>query len=83
MGCGCRGAVHHIAHGAAGLAKAALGMDRADEATIERRRNTCRACPHARPCVGNVVKKCTCDRCGCLLRAKTANAGETCPEGKW
>lgn len=83
MGCNCGGAVQHIAHGVAGLAKATLGIGRADEDTIERRRAICRACPSAVPCVGNVVKFCTCRECGCVLKAKTANAGESCPLGKW
>jgi hypothetical protein len=79
MGCNC-GA---IVQGAIGLAKAAAGVDRADDATIERRRSICRNCPHAQPCPLSAGKKCKCAKCGCLLKAKTAIAGERCPIGKW
>ena len=78
--CGC---VEKIAHGAAGLAKAFLGIDRADDDTIEWRRTICRKCEHAEPCIANVVKFCKCKKCGCVLRAKTASESESCPEAKW
>ena len=79
MPCGCS----QIAKGAAGLAKATLGIDRADDATIETRRNLCRACPEAVPCIKNTAKFCMCNKCGCLLKAKTVIASEKCPLGKW
>jgi hypothetical protein len=77
VGCG------KIIHGAAGLVKAATGIDRASDAEVERRRDICRSCPEAVPCVANVGRKCRCRLCGCLLRAKTAIASEQCPAGKW
>jgi hypothetical protein len=69
-----------IVHGAVGLAKAALGVDRADEETIQKRRAICRECPHAIPCPLLANKKCRCELCGCLLSAKTVVAGEVCPD---
>jgi hypothetical protein len=77
---GCCG---KIAAGAIGLAKAATGIGRADVDTVERRRAMCQACPEAVPCVGNIGKRCVCQQCGCLIRAKTAVATEQCPTGKW
>jgi hypothetical protein len=72
-----------LIRGAVGLAKAATGIDRADRATIATRRARCQACPEAVPCVGNIGKRCVCQQCGCLIRAKTALASEKCPLGKW
>lgn len=74
-----------LIHGTVGLAKAVLGVDRADEETIQRRRAICRACPHAIPCPLLANQKCRCALCGCLLSAKTVLAGETCPDmpKKW
>ena len=88
MGCGsCGGklaaAVNHVAHGVAGLAKAAAGIDRPPEEIIAERRAICRACSHAVPCVASVGKFCKCAKCGCLLRAKTAVMEESCPMRKW
>lgn len=68
-----------ILHGAAGLAKAALGINRADDATIDRRKAACAACEHSGRSMGVV----TCSICRCALAAKTVNADEHCPVGKW
>lgn len=70
--------IRGIAHGIAGLAKAAVGADRASDETIAARRETCRACEHN---TGGAVVRCR--LCGCALRAKTRLAGEHCPVGKW
>jgi hypothetical protein len=64
-----------VAHGAAGLVKAALGLDRCDDATLEARRATCATCEH--------LQDGRCGLCGCLLAAKQRLAGERCPAGKW
>ena len=77
---GCCG---KIAAGAIGLARAAAGIGRADVDTVERRRALCRDCPEAVPCVKNTAKFCMCNKCGCLLKAKTVIASEKCPLGKW
>jgi hypothetical protein len=69
-----------IAHGAAGLVKAALGIGRADDATIDRRRGVCGTCDQAVMVLG-VLEKCR--ACGCGIVPKTANADEVCPLGKW
>jgi hypothetical protein len=72
-----------LARGAIGIAKATLGINRADPDTVERRRVICRECPEAAPCVGSIVRRCKCNLCGCLIRAKTATADERCPGGRW
>lgn len=69
-----------LVKGTAGLAKAALGIDRADEATIAARRKTCAACPNAITTAG-IVRRCK--LCRCALAAKVVIAGERCPVGKW
>ena len=77
---GCCG---KIAAGVIGLAKAAAGIGRADVDTVERRRALCRDCPEAVSCIGNIGRRCKCNLCDCIIRAKTANRGEQCPMGKW
>jgi hypothetical protein len=72
--------VGRVAHGAAGLYKAAVGRDRAAEEVIAARRATCDACEHAAKLLG-IVKEC--GLCKCSIRAKTALASERCPAGKW
>jgi hypothetical protein len=64
-----------VTNGATGLVKAALGLDRCDDATLAHRRATCAACDQMRD--GR------CNLCGCLLAAKQRLAGERCPIGKW
>ena len=70
----------HLAHGAAGLTKAALGMDRTEDFRLAYRRQTCAGCEHARRKMGLVD---TCALCGCVIHAKTAVASERCPAGRW
>jgi hypothetical protein len=72
-------AAGQIAHGAAGLAKAALGINRADDAAIARRQAICNACPEVIVTLG--IRRCRV--CRCVLAAKTANADEKCPLEKW
>ena len=67
--------IDRITHGAIGLTKAALGRERADDATIATRYALCMACDkHA---IG------VCTACGCLCAAKVRVASEACPDGKW
>jgi hypothetical protein len=76
--------------GAAGLAKAALGIDRASDEIVAQRRNQCRECPHATknpkrvhlPTKG-LTKLSRCQLCDCFIHAKTLLASETCPDGRW
>jgi hypothetical protein len=64
-----------VTHGATGLVKAALGIDRCDDATLDMRRATCATCEH--------LQDGRCGLCGCLLAAKQRLAGERCPAGLW
>ena len=73
MSCDC---LKRVAHGAAGLARAAATLGRSDAAALaESRLRICKPCPHRR--------RFTCDLCGCLLAAKSRLADETCPAGSW
>jgi hypothetical protein len=74
------GGFHKLATGGAGLAKAAIGINRAAPEIIASRRAACDACPHARVTLG-VFQNCA--LCGCLTAAKTTLANEKCPAGKW
>jgi hypothetical protein len=64
----------------AGVGKAILGIDRADDETISKRIDLCRACEHAK-LVGGLLHKC--ELCGCAVKLKVRVKGESCPAGKW
>lgn len=76
------------AKGIAGLTKAALGIDRADPATIESRRDICRGCEFAtrNPKFADskgLTSFSRCLKCSCLIAAKTNLVNESCPLAKW
>lgn len=73
MSCsGCK----RIVHGVAGLAKAALGLDKASEETIGHRRAICHDCDQR-------TRWWVCKKCDCVLEAKMRVASEECPLRKW
>ena len=78
------GGCKQVAHGAVGLTKAALRIDRASDETIAARREACMACEYLekREVLG-VVQVRRCLRCGCLVKPKAVISGESCPVGKW
>ncbi len=57
--------------GTIGVAKALSGIDRADDATIDRRSTACRSCDRNR--------RGRCAICGCWVRLKVTIASESCP----
>ncbi len=77
---GCCGT---IIGGVIGVTKAVMRIERPDDAIIESRRVHCRACEHANKCPHAPSKVCVCRKCNCLIKAKTAVAGESCPAGRW
>lgn len=66
--------------GMIGIAKAVARIDRAEPATIARRRVICRGCPESIPSAIGTMK---CRLCGCQLWAKTTLKDQKCPAGKW
>lgn len=70
----------NILHGAAGLAKAALGLGGATEEMIANRMGVCDRCPNQVYTIG-IIKGCKI--CGCVLPAKVRNKDEKCPIDKW
>lgn len=89
MDCGCDKA-KQLTRGVAGLAKAVLHIDRADDATIQARRDVCRGCEHASRNPdqkyaenGGLTTRSRCGKCGCFIAPKTVIAGEACPLEKW
>jgi len=81
--CRCSKRGSTILQGAKGIFDYAMHRDRPIQDVVNRRRAICRGCEHAIPCVGKVGRYCRCGKCGCLLKAKTAIKGQTCPAGKW
>lgn len=69
-----------VAHGAAGIAKAVLGVGGASPELIEQRTEICKGCEHAILSLGVLSR---CKLCGCATWAKVRNANEKCPAGKW
>jgi hypothetical protein len=70
-----RQTIADLARGAVGVAKAALGRDRAPEDAITARWDSCLACDkHDRG---------VCLACGCFVGAKIRLASAECPESRW
>jgi hypothetical protein len=69
-----------VVHGAIGLAKVALGIDRASDETQAARRAVCDDCPEGEKVMGVFHR---CRICGCATTTKIALKGEKCPLGKW
>jgi hypothetical protein len=62
--------------GSAGLLKAELGIDAADDATIEKRKAICLAC--------GTYDFGVCNDCGCFTAAKVKlKTGSPCPQQRW
>jgi len=73
--CAAKG-LKRLIQGGAALLKAELGMDAADEATIEKRKALCLAC--------DSYDFGVCNDCGCFTAAKVKlKTGSPCPQGKW
>ena len=72
-----------VRHGAVGLVKAVLGVDRPAENVIELRRGICLGCELRRLPIKRIDLGGYCVRCKCWLAAKTAIKSEACPIGKW
>jgi len=61
-----------VLRGTAGIAKAMSGIDRPQDAEIDRRSAACRSC--------NKNESGKCKLCGCWVRWKVKIASESCPE---
>ena len=72
--------LQRIATGVAGLAKAAMHVDRTPEVELRRRRGVCAACPQA---TAGSARTSRCQLCTCFIHPKTAVATERCPRGLW
>ena len=75
--------------GAVGLAKSALGIDRATDAEIKRRLDQCRQCPQAtrsgKPKFAKhqgLTNLSRCRLCKCFVAAKAKISSERCPLDK-
>ena len=71
-----------LAHGAVGLTKALVGIDRAPAAVVAARVQACRQCDRAtRHKDGVRVLKCL--ECSCWIKLKTRLTRERCPLDRW
>lgn len=70
--------------GVRGLAKSAMGIDKPDDPTVQKRRKICEACPRlSKNSTGIITKRSKCMECTCYYIAKTRLQKEKCPLGKW
>lgn len=93
MACGsCRrdwDVVRDVVHGAVGLVKVAVGLERSPEMVSAARLESCRSCVHLLRFVKGIDAAADvglgdrCELCGCFVRAKSLLSGERCPAGKW
>lgn len=76
--CAAKG-LKRLISGGAKLLKSELGIDAADEETVEKRKEVCIKCPiyDFGVCVEEK------GGCGCFCAAKVKLKGEECPKGKW
>lgn len=81
MSCGGCGK-NRIAHGAVGLARAALGIGRAAKSLKDQRLKVCMTCEHGGGGEG-WTRKWFCRQCRCLRLAKAGDRREQCPAGRW
>ena len=75
------GLMRKLAKGVPGLLKSELGLDRADQETMDKRQAICEKCPDGIYDFG----VCSEERggCGCFLASKVTINGESCPKGHW
>ena len=88
MGCCGKSGLAFLAHGAVGLGKAVLRIDRADAETIAVRRDACRVCEFAenrkrKDGKEGLTTRSKCFICKCFIAPKTMVNGEKCPKEKW
>lgn len=69
-----------VISGAVGLAKAELGIDKADDILIRKRKEICVLCPDGLYDFGQCTGM---GGCNCYLAAKVKIAGQKCPKGHW
>ena len=82
MCCNKKTGLAHLAHGAVGLTKALVGIDRAPDAVIKARRAICQQCDRAtRHRDGVRVRRCL--ECKCWIKQVTKVADQDCPLGRW
>lgn len=67
--------LEYVAHGAVGLGKSLLGIDKASDETVQARWEICKSC--------EFFKFWRCTDCKCLVPAKIRVASEFCPQNKW
>lgn len=75
--------IKKIMHGVSGLAKAAIGADKADKSEIKRRREICQGTETTPRCQLWNPKLNTCRACTCFLPAKIRIKSEHCPINRW
>mgnify|MGYP003331829932 CR=1 FL=1 len=67
--------IRRAVHGAIGLLKSLLGLDKSPQEIIEQRWKTCESCES--------YKSWLCQECGCIIHHKIRVLSEECPLGKW
>jgi hypothetical protein len=80
---GCCGGGRSVAHGIAGLTKAALRLDRAPFEDIRSRAAICVGADGQKGACEMLQWGLICSKCNCLVTAKIRVASERCPLDKW
>ena len=71
-----------IVKGVVGLTKVTLGIDKADDKTIQTRTDICLVCA-ALNRRGTTINGYKCKLCGCWITKKVKLSKQSCPLGKW
>lgn len=90
MSCCGKNIIQTVAHGTIGLTKVALRIGIADKETIQKRRDCCRWCEYATKNnnskydeYNGLTSRSMCQKCHCLISAKTQLLKERCPQFLW
>lgn len=81
--------ISRVAHGAAGIAKVIVGIDKTPDDVEAHRLNQCANCDELRRVLSDMPKGAdvmlgdTCRLCTCVIRAKVKIDSEVCPLEKW
>ena len=74
--------VEEIFEGIYGITKSTLGIDKADDEIIEKRKNICISCEYVIK-NNNDFNKAKCSFCGCWLKHKVRLKDISCPKDFW
>jgi hypothetical protein len=78
-----RDKLKRVLHGAAGISKSLMRINKAPDDIIEKRLSLCKKCEFAIGPKLHPDRKVKCNKCGCLINHKIRLKESFCPINKW